>query len=129
MSSKLITLGQLRAMATEAQNAVGRVALAAAEAIDEVSQKKADVAEYVDFVLLPDGWIASDAISGYPYRYSYACAVTAAMRVQVILSAGSQSVAATCCLCPTVETEAGKIHFYAQAIPAEEISGEIILQS
>lgn len=81
-----------------------------------------------DFVLEASGWAANDSTAEYPYMYTFALAgTTENTRVDAVLSASSQSVAAACQMCTTTETTAGSVIFRSKTVPAGAISGQLYI--
>jgi len=75
------------------------------------------------------GWTNSSGITDYPYFYDLpVAAATATDAAEVCIDATGQVTAAACGLCPTCETRAGSIRFYAAAAPTAAITGNYILR-
>lgn len=80
------------------------------------------------FVLEASGWTADDSAAEYPYKYTFAlAAATEDTRVDAVLSAGSQSVAAACQMCTTTETTAGSVIFRSKTVPTGAVSGQLYI--
>lgn len=93
-----------------------------AEAVEELATARQA------FTLETSGWAADSSVADYPYKYTFALAVaTADSRVDAVLSAGSQSVAAACHMCTTTETAAGSVTFRAKTMPTGAISGQLYI--
>lgn len=80
------------------------------------------------FTLEASGWAADDSVADYPYKYTFAlAAATADSRVDAVLSAGSQGVAAECQMCTTTETVEGSVIFRTRSVPMGAISGQLYI--
>ena len=128
MGNKLTALGQLRTSMAQAktwtQNQVADVAQAAAEAVEEMGQTKADKAVTGRVTIPAEGWekMVGDV---YVRRYDIPVSgVTAQDRADLVLAPASIRIAAACGLCPTVETVAGGLRLLAQAAPGAEMTAE-----
>lgn len=130
MGNSLTTIKHLRAALEKVKALIGDVAAAAADALTELEQVKMDKPVFFTATLTAAGWTASTGEAGTGYGYSYtltAAGATAADGAECILTPQSQSTAARCGMCPTAEVLEGAIRFYAQSLPAEDMTMQVRL--
>lgn len=123
----VVTLNHLKSLALKAKAEIAEVAVAAADALEELEAQKPDKSQEVSATIPASGW--STDTNAYPKYFDLtADGVTAADEVRVNLVPASVSVAVACGLCPTCETLAGKIRFRALQAPASAISVKYRIQ-
>lgn len=130
MGNSLTTIKHLRAALEKVKALIGDVAAAAADALTELEQVKMDKPVFFTATLTAAGWTGSTGEAGAGYGYSYtltAAGATAADGAECILTPQSQSTAARCGMCPTAEVLEGAIRFYAQSLPAENMTMQVCL--
>lgn len=130
MGNSLTTIKHLRAALEKVKALIGDVAAAAADALTELEQVKMDKPVFFTATLTAAGWTGSTGEAGAGYGYSYtltAAGATAADGAECILTPQSQSTAARCGMCPTAEVLEGAIRFYAQSLPAENMTMQVRL--
>ncbi len=130
MGNSLTTIKHLRAALEKVKALIGDVAAAAADALTELEQVKMDKPVFFTATLTAAGWTGSTGEAGAGYGYSYtltAAGATAADGAECILTPQSQSTAARCGMCPTAEVLEGSIRFYAQSLPAEDMTMQVRL--
>ena len=130
MGNSLTTIKHLRAALEKVKALIGDVAAAAADALTELEQVKMDKPVFFTATLTAAGWTGSTGEAGAGYGYSYtltAAGATAADGAECILTPQSQSTAARCGMCPTAEVLEGAIRFYAQSLPAEDMTMQVRL--
>ncbi len=126
--SKLVTSQQLKAAAQKGKTFDGKVAQAAADAIEEVMNSKANKS-VTGSAVLPVGNSWKNTVQsgpGIPDGYSLCwdqpvSNVTENDRVIAVVEPGSIAAAAECGLCPTNYTLAGAIRFWAKTMPGSNI--------
>lgn len=128
MANKMTVFDQLKTSMARAKgwtsNQVADVAQAAAAAVEEMGQTKADKAVTGTVTIPAAGW---EKLAGDVYVRSYdipVSGVTAQDRADLVLAPASISIAATCGLCPTVETVAGGLRLLAGAAPGADMTAE-----
>ena len=123
----VVTLDHLKSLALQAKSEIAEVASAAADALEEMDAQKPDKSQEVSATIPATGWSADT--NAYPQYYDFTAAgVTAADDVRVFLDPASVSAAVACGLCPTVETQDGKLRFRALQGPASAISVKYRIQ-
>lgn len=135
--SKASTTQQLRLSASRAQGYAAAVAAAAAEAIEELDNTKAEKGQRVTATIAAAGWsreeAAPDPDAGadveqtdlpFPYFYDITAPITAADQADVHIVTDSMAAARACGFCPMVETMEGKIRVRAQLQPDTDIRVE-----
>ena len=130
MGNSLTTIKHLRAALEKVKALIGDVAAAAADALTELEQVKMDKPVFFTSALAAAGRTGSTGEAGAGYGYSHtltAAGATAADGAECILTPQSQSTAARCGMCPTAEVLEGSIRFYAQSLPAEDMTMQVRL--
>lgn len=136
--SKAATKEQLGSAALRSQGYAADVAAAAAAAIQELGDAKADKAAAFTATLVASEWIeeettadvedgaeGGDVSLAYPFYYDIAAtSVTANDRADVAIEPASLYMAGACGFCPTTETLAGIIRVRAQQAPDGDIGVE-----
>lgn len=113
---KNVTLAQLAEFARKAD-----------ARLDDLELGKENKVSPVSITIPAEGWAAEtdEAMASYPFYYDIAAeSVTAKDRVDIAIAPGSMDTAIDCGLCPTNETQAGKIRVWARTVPAGAISAE-----
>lgn len=114
-----------QAAKTYTDSLISETAKETIKAIKEMDRAKVDKISAVAVTISTDGWVEDETWKDYPLRYDItATGVTAADRVDVILSPGSLSAATECGVCQTCETQDGKIRIWARTAPAEALTAE-----
>lgn len=135
--SKATTTNQLRIAASRAQGYAADVAAAAAEAIEELDNTKAEKDRRMEATIAAAGWsmeeAAPDADAGtdveqtdsqFPYFYDITAQITADEQADVHVVRDSMAAARACGFCSMVETMEGKIRVWAQLQPDADIRVE-----
>lgn len=127
MSGKLTNMEHLRSAALRSAGYTADVAAAAAAAIEEVAEAKANKASFVSLTLLPSGWSENTDADTLAAGYNVACSVdvagaTAADSAECILHPAEGGRAFACGMNPSVDVTEGKITFYAVEAPTENIT-------
>ncbi len=123
----VVAFNHLKSLALKVKAEIAEVANAAADALEELEAQKPDKAQEVSATIPATGWSADT--NAYPQYYDFTAAgVTAADDVRVFLDPASVSAAVACGLCPTVETQDGKLRFRALQVPASAISVKYRIQ-
>ena len=126
---KLTLTEHLKACAEAAKNftngLVAELAQTVTDAMQEMESVKADKQASVTITIPTTGWGIDEASESYPnYCDITVAGVTAKDRVDIAIAPGSMDTAIDCGLCPTNETQAGKIRVWARTVPAGAISAE-----
>ena len=104
---------------------VAELAQTVTDAMQEIETVKADKQDSVSITIPTTGWGIDEASESYPnYCDITVAGVTAKDRVDIAIAPGSMDTAIDCGLCPTNETQAGKIRVWARTVPAGAISAE-----
>lgn len=135
--SKASTTQQLRLSASRAQGYAAAVAAAAAEAIEELDNTKAERPQSVTATLAAAGWSREEAApnpddgadveqtdSPFPFFYDITAQTTAADQADVYVIPDSMAAARACGFCTITETLEGKIRVRAQLQPDTDIRVE-----
>ena len=123
----VVTLDHLKELAIRAKSEIAEVASAVADALEELNAQKPDKSQEVSATIPVVGW-DSDT-SAYPKYYDFiAIGVTAADEVIVNLDPDSVGIAVACGLCPTVETQDGKLRFRSLQVPTSAIAMKYRIQ-
>ena len=125
MSSVPVTqLDHLEECAQHSSDYTAEVAATAVSALRSMDAAKLDKPSNVSASLPASGWtLDANDTSGYPYYYDLAVTgVTANDVAHVNINYTSQKAALECGLCPTNNTIAGYIRFFAVNQPASAIS-------
>ncbi len=127
--NKFAVLEQLKTCLSQgrafAAGLVGELAASVTAAITELEGVKADKPEGTTLTIPASGWQNDSSNTSYPKYYDIAAAgVTAKDKAEIVIAAGSLSVARDCGLCPTNETMAGKIRIRAASVPTAAMTGE-----
>lgn len=125
---KLTLTEHLRACAEAAKSftngLVAELAQTVTDAMQEMESVKADKQASVSITIPTTGW-GIETSNSYPnYCDIPVAGVTAKDRVDIVIAPGSMDTAIDCGLCPTNETQAGKIRVWARTVPAGAISAE-----
>lgn len=128
MEDNITKLKHLRQLALKSQKLSADVANAAAEALEEMDQAKANSSVIQAFSLKTSGWTADSSVAAYPYRYTLAVSgVTASTRADVVLDAASAMIAADSQMCPVTETTSGSVICRSVTVPSGTLSGQLYL--
>ena len=126
----VVTLDHLKSLALQAKSEIAEVASAAADALEEMDAQQTTLSRE-SLPTPPATCPASEHPfpPKHPQYYDFTAAgVTAADDVRVFLDPASVSAAVACGLCPTVETQDGKLRFRALQVPASAISVKYRIQ-
>ena len=126
---KMTRIEHLKACAEAAKRftngLVAELAQTVTDAMQEMEIVKADKQDSVSITIPTTGWGIDEASDSYPnYCDIPVAGVTAKDRVDIAIAPGSMDTAIDCGLCPTNETQAGKIRVWARTVPAGAISAE-----
>lgn len=126
---KMTRIEHLKACAEAAKRftngLVAELAQTVTDAMQEMENVKADKQASVSITIPATGWGIDEASDSYPNYCDIPVAdVTAKDRVDIAIAPGSMDTAIDCGLCPTNETQAGKIRVWARTVPAEAIAAE-----
>lgn len=126
---KMTRIEHLKACAEAAKRftngLVAELAQTVTDAMQEMENVKADKQASVSVTIPTTGWGIDEASESYPnYCDITVAGVTAKDRVDIAIAPGSMDTAIDCGLCPTNETQAGKIRVWARTVPAGAISAE-----
>ena len=126
---KMTRIEHLKACAEAAKRftngLVAELAQTVTDAMQEMENVKADKQASVSITIPTTGWGIDEASDSYPnYCDIPVAGVTAKDRVDIAIAPGSMDTAIDCGLCPTNETQAGKIRVWARIVPAGAISAE-----
>lgn len=126
---KMTRIEHLKACAEAAKRftngLVAELAQTVTDAMQEMENVKADKQASVSITIPTTGWGIDEASDSYPnYCDIPVAGVTAKDRVDIVIAPGSMDTAIDCGLCPTNETQAGKIRVWARTVPAEAIAAE-----
>lgn len=126
---KMTRIEHLKACAEAAKRftngLVAELAQTVTDAMQEMENVKADKQASVSITIPATGWGIDEASDSYPnYCDIPVAGVTAKDRVDIAIAPGSMDTAIDCGLCPTNETQAGKIRVWARTVPAGAISAE-----
>lgn len=126
---KMTRIEHLKACAEAAKRftngLVAELAQTVTDAMQEMENVKADKQASVSITIPTTGWGIDEASDSYPnYCDIPVAGVTAKDRVDIAIAPGSMNTAIDCGLCPTNETQAGKIRVWARTVPAGAISAE-----
>ena len=126
---KMTRIEHLKACAEAAKRftngLVAELAQTVTDAMQEMENVKADKQDSVSITIPTTGWGIDEASESYPnYCDITVAGVTAKDRVDIAIAPGSMDTAIDCGLCPTNETQAGKIRVWARTVPAGAISAE-----
>lgn len=126
---KMTRIEHLKACAEAAKRftngLVAELAQTVTDAMQEMENVKADKQASVSITIPTTGWGIDEASDSYPnYCDIPVAGVTAKGRVDIAIAPGSMDTAIDCGLCPTNETQAGKIRVWARTVPAGAISAE-----
>lgn len=126
---KMTRIEHLKACAEAAKRftngLVSELAQTVTDAMQEMENVKADKQASVSITIPTTGWGIDEASDSYPnYCDIPVAGVTAKDRVDIAIAPGSMDTAIDCGLCPTNETQAGKIRVWARTVPAGAISAE-----
>lgn len=126
---KMTRIEHLKACAEAAKRftngLVAELAQTITDAMQEMENVKADKQDSVSITIPTTGWGIDEASESYPnYCDITVAGVTAKDRVDIAIAPGSMDTAIDCGLCPTNETQAGKIRVWARTVPAGAISAE-----
>lgn len=126
---KMTRIEHLKACAEAAKRftngLVAELAQTVTDAMQEIENVKADKQDSVSITIPTTGWGIDEASESYPnYCDITVAGVTAKDRVDIAIAPGSMDTAIDCGLCPTNETQAGKIRVWARTVPAGAISAE-----
>ena len=126
---KMTRIEHLKACAEAAKRftngLVSELAQTVTDAMQEMDNVKADKQAAVPITIPTTGWGIDEASDSYPnYCDIPVAGVTAKDRVDIAIAPGSMDTAIDCGLCPTNETQAGKIRVWARTVPAGAISAE-----
>ncbi len=126
--SKFAILEHLKASSEASKNFVagliGEVVGTVAEALEEMKRAKADKASAIAITIPVSGW-GSDNNAGYPKYYDIVVeGLTASDRAEITIAVDSMGTAKACGLCPTNETQEGRIRIRAASVPETEIAAE-----
>lgn len=126
---KMTRIEHLKACAEAAKRftngLVAELAQTVTDAMQEMENVKADKQASVSITIPTTGWGIDEASDSYPnYCDIPVAGVTAKDRVDIVIAPGSMDTAIDCGLCPTNETQAGKIRVWARTVPAGAISAE-----
>ena len=129
MSNNPTTLQHLKSTAMRSSALSAEVAQAAADAIEEVAEAKAEKATWQTVTLPVSSWTANGDADSLAAGYDFCCevalsGVTAADSAESILSFASLDDARNAGISPTAEVLNGKIRYYA----VEKPNAEIIMQ-
>ncbi len=132
MNNSLITIKHFREGLERLLALVGEVASTATGALTDLEEAKMDKPTFFTATLTSTEWSDNageeSAGAGYPYVYNLMAAdAAAADGAECILTPQSQSTAARCGMCPTAEVLEGSIRFYAQSLPAEDMTMQVRL--
>ena len=123
--SKIITIEQLRALASKTVGFTSKVVTTIAEALEEMADAKADKENCISVTIPITGW-KTDSSDFYPYYYDIAVAgITAKDGAEIAISVDTLQVASDCGLCPTNETLVDGIRVRAASIPESEMETNI----
>lgn len=125
---KMTRIEHLKACAEAAKRftngLVAELAQTVTDAMQEMDNVKADKQASVSITIPTTGW-GIETSDSYPnYCDIPVAGVTAKDRVDIAIAPGSMDTAIDCGLCPTNETQAGKIRVWARTVPAEAIAAE-----
>ena len=124
MSNALTTLDQLRGAASKSNNATAKVASAAAAALEEMHELKADRSTFVQFSIPITGWATDSSVTGYPtYIDIKVDGLTAADSVGVDVDPSSSAVARAADFTST-ESLDGVLRLRAASVPTAAISAQ-----
>ena len=124
MSEKLTTLSQLRAVSQKSKDRAAQVADAAAAALDEMDEVKADKTEFVSFSIPATGWKTDSSVPGYTNYIDIAISgLTAADYVAVDVAPASSAVARAANFVAT-ESRVGILRLRAASVPTATISAQ-----
>lgn len=126
---KMTRIEHLKACAEAAKRftngLVAELAQTVTDAMQEMENVKADKQASVSITIPTTGWGIDEASDSYPnYCDIPVEGVTAKDRADIAIAPGSMDTAIDCGLCPTNETQAGKIRVWARTVPAEAIAAE-----
>ena len=126
---KMTRIEHLKACAEAAKRftngLVAELAQTVTDAMQEMENVKADKQASVSITIPTTGWGIDEASDSYPnYCDIPVAGVTAKDRVDIAIAPGSMDTAIDCGLCPTNETQAGKIRVWARSVPTEAIAAE-----
>lgn len=126
---KMTRIEHLKACAEAAKRftngLVAELAQTVTDAMQEMDNVKADKQASVSITIPTTGWGIDEASDSYPnYCDIPVAGVTAKDRVDIAIAPDSMDTAIDCGLCPTNETQAGKIRVWARTVPAEAIAAE-----
>lgn len=112
-----------------AVSALAEATAASMEEIEGILGEKQDASNAVPFTIPATGW-GSDSTAAYPKYYDLAVdGITVKDRADVLISPAGIAAAASCGLCPTTETLAGKIRIRAASIPSESIAAQYWIET
>ena len=78
------------------------------------------------FTLAAASWATGSGVTAYPYKYTLAVAgVTADTEPRAVLDPASAALAAECGMCPTCDSAAGTVTFYARTKPTAALTGTL----
>lgn len=125
---KMTRIEHLKACAEAAKRftngLVAELAQTVTDAMQEMENVKADKQASASITIPTTGW-GIETSDSYPnYCDIPVAGVTAKDRVDIAIAPGSMDTAIDCGLCPTNETQAGKIRVWARTVPAEAIAAE-----
>lgn len=128
-NEKITLIGHLRRCAESARgfaaSLIASLAETTSEALSEMDTVKADKSEAVAIELPATGWVSDASAADYRYRYDLAVVgVTASDTAVVSIAPNSMGTAIACGLCPTNQTLAGTIRFWAKTLPTAAIAAE-----
>lgn len=127
MSDKLTKFEHLRSIAQRSVAMIAEVAQAAADAISEVDDAKADKATFKVVVLKADAWVentdADTLALGYGFSTSAALAgATSKDSADCILEKAALQISTACGLSSTMDVEENLVKFYAKKVPSADIT-------
>lgn len=125
---KVTLLSHLKSCAEAAKNfangLAGQITQAVTEALEEMESLKADKPARVAIEIPTTGWV-NDGTGDYPHHYDItASGISAADKVDIVISPESVITALNCNLCPSCETVEGIIRIRAMSTPEFEINAE-----
>lgn len=124
MSEKLTTLSQLRAVSQKSKDRAAQVADAAAAALEEMHELKADRSTFVRFSIPITGWATDSSVTGYPtYIDIKVDGLTAADSVGVDVDPSSSAIARAADFTST-ESLDGILRLRAASVPTAAISAQ-----
>lgn len=123
---KLATKQQVKNCISAVKGYADKILIAVTDAIEALDTSKVEKTEAVSIVIpAATGWGSDATVPDYPFYYDIPVnGVTAHDRATITIAPASIGTAASCKLCPTNETLAGKIRVRSVSVPAKSIVAE-----